>query len=56
MFVPILAYTVGTELSYLGFGWDGNSNTPQPYLEVLVFLPILLWNYVFITIDNDDFF
>ena len=37
IFVPTLAYSVGTRLSYLGFGWEGNSNTEQPY-----FLPFSL--------------
>ena len=27
IFLPTSAYTVGTELSYLGFGWEGNSKT-----------------------------
>ena len=30
MFLFASAYSVGAELSYLGFGWEGNSNTAQP--------------------------
>ena len=32
MFVPTSRYWVGAELSYLGFGWEGNSDTAQPYI------------------------
>ena len=31
MFVPTSAYAVKAELSYLGVGWEGNSNTAQPF-------------------------
>ena len=36
MFVPASAYTVGTELSYLGFGREDNSKTAQPYKKTLL--------------------
>ena len=32
MFVPTSAYLVGEELSYLSFGWEGNSDTAQPFI------------------------
>ena len=31
MLVPTSVYTVSAELSYLGFGLEGNSKTAQPY-------------------------
>ena len=34
MFVPNSAYSVGAELSYLGFSWEGNSNAAQPSFQI----------------------
>ena len=36
MVVPTLAYSVDAELSYLGFREAGNSNTAQPYPNMLI--------------------
>ena len=32
IFAPTSIYLVGAELSSLGFGWEGNSDTAQPYI------------------------
>ena len=36
MFVPTSAYTLGAELSYLSFSWEGNSKTAQPLCCIIV--------------------
>ena len=54
MLVPPSACAVGAELSYLGFGWEGNSNTVQPYiyelaqlLNNLIIFTYMYFNYIF---------